>query len=799
MPITESIQFTKYKKQECMNNTPYQSCFIPYNQTQFNCTLNPLNNNLQSTQCNIFSSIEKLTNEDNLNLNNSRNLNSDSMKKSNEENEPSTKMPYLFPMGWVPPPPHILLAYLQAAKLFRQQQQEQQQQQCLQEFEHQSKCLSHYQYCSNQAAYFKPDKVNFIKTKNWEQKQGSELVQNIDGIPAATVTTNRRTGYDRYFPTEQHMITIQQEIIQLKEENKTMLTITDLKNNAQIYGIAVVQIKKQIRTGLYQVICSKSIPSGVLLGPFRVNGSIYRSEDDDKEFTNKSSKLLSISDSQSTTVNSPTLNSFENANTLWMTLVRDVTSLNSQTHQDTSVHSQLTIKPNITIISLYDDDNSQLKLYNFDNAYLKNFHSINSLNNELNTNRIIYFQTQRCINAGEEFLLSERNPLGDMHLLLSHKNENWLNSTGNLSSINLPNKAHAERNNSHLNPYFNYPNVSQNGYNGYVNKIYTNNSSIKNYTVSDLHQSLQASKVFSQNDFTLQQLRPEQQTKSYVKTKHFDTSLSSSSDKSWDNILKLSENEYQKHNNNSCNETSAFSHVSLSMDSNNPSVVSTTPTSLMDFATDSSNASESFKRTENIVKSQLKAAHELETSPAHEGYTCDRCGKMFAYQYYRDKHLKYTRCMDQGDRKYPCKLCSRSFEKRDRLRIHVLHVHEKHRPHKCHLCGKNFSQSSSLNKHLRVHSGERPYKCCYCNKAFTASSILRTHIRQHSGEKPFKCKFCWKPFASHAAHDSHVRRTHAVETKISSVNQASQVDKFYESRITSNSIKSNIEFGHTME
>ncbi|CAB1349999.1 unnamed protein product [Coregonus sp. 'balchen'] len=103
---------------------------------------------------------------------------------------------------------------------------------------------------------------------------------------------------------------------------------------------------------------------------------------------------------------------------------------------------------------------------------------------------------------------------------------------------------------------------------------------------------------------------------------------------------------------------------------------------------------------------------------AGEGFKCDRCGKVFAYQYYRDKHLKYTRCVDQGDRKFPCHLCNRSFEKRDRLRIHVLH-------------------------------------------AFTASSILRTHIRQHSGERPFKCKHCGKAFASHAAHDSHVRRTHA--------------------------------------
>lgn len=72
-------------------------------------------------------------------------------------------------------------------------------------------------------------------------------------------------------------------------------------------------------------------------------------------------------------------------------------------------------------------------------------------------------------------------------------------------------------------------------------------------------------------------------------------------------------------------------------------------------------------------------------SDSGEGFKCDRCGKVFAYMYYRDKHLKYTRCVDQGDRKFPCHLCNRSFEKRDRLRIHILHVHEKHRPHKVNI------------------------------------------------------------------------------------------------------------------
>ena len=45
----------------------------------------------------------------------------------------------------------------------------------------------------------------------------------------------------------------------------------------------------------------------------------------------------------------------------------------------------------------------------------------------------------------------------------------------------------------------------------------------------------------------------------------------------------------------------------------------------------------------------------------------------------------------------------------------------------CLLCGKKFTSSWHLTRHIRSHTGERPFHCQFCPYSATDSSVLRRH------------------------------------------------------------------------
>ncbi|XP_053134952.1 uncharacterized protein LOC128337699 [Hemicordylus capensis] len=105
---------------------------------------------------------------------------------------------------------------------------------------------------------------------------------------------------------------------------------------------------------------------------------------------------------------------------------------------------------------------------------------------------------------------------------------------------------------------------------------------------------------------------------------------------------------------------------------------------------------------------------------------------------------------------YPCPECGREFSNSSNMRKH-LRIHKGELPFGCHVCGKAYSDPSNLARHQMAHTGERPHQCPTCPKAFYLKHQLSAHLRHHEGIRPFSCLGCESSFCSRAELAAHIK------------------------------------------
>ena len=147
--------------------------------------------------------------------------------------------------------------------------------------------------------------------------------------------------------------------------------------------------------------------------------------------------------------------------------------------------------------------------------------------------------------------------------------------------------------------------------------------------------------------------------------------------------------------------------------------------------------------------------------------------------------------VENVEKQYPCKDCSKSFNSTTGLFHHHKYIHQKrlekscafckitfdsqaaHRIHRkefhprkimgniCPICEKTFNSKYTVDKHIKSIHNDTKFKCKFCEKTFSWIENQRRHIRQvHTDLRPFQCSECQQFFNDSGNLKRHIKSKH---------------------------------------